>query len=300
MNAFKTPQIAHPKRCGAVLVIAGLALLQACSPREPAASTAAPVAAPAAGGKSPITIVRESSPEFPDRAIAGYRELQQRCFDGRAVVAKAQGWAYDPKADAISDAGILALDTQTTEEYFDGQKYAIIVTGTRFDSQRLGVTQELSCKLVSTPFKSVDIRDGDCDRTSVEYDLPEPSGRRIETRGLCDKPSAAVVDQSGETATVANHACKWNKANPANPVHMATCTLSPNPIHEGTGMELVAIRKAPENLRAAQPLPGAEVLSMQSLVMVEQATTISIGSSIPAAKFQPPADSKGFAVTEVK
>lgn len=280
-------------RHGSLLLAAGVLLLaQGCSPKEADAA--------ASGVKSSVTIVRESKPEFPDKAVAAYRELQQRCMEGRAEVAKAQGWAYDPKADAMSDAAILALDTQKTEEYFDGKKYAVVTSGTRYDGTKFGVTQELSCKLASTPFKSAEIRDGDCHRISVEYDLPDPSGRRIDMKGACDKPSAATVDQSGATVAIAgNQQCRWNKDEPGNPLHIATCTLLPNPVHAGTGMELIAIRKSTDGLRnAGQALPGTEALSLQSLVMVEQATTIDVGGSIAAAKFEAPADSAAFPLTQ--
>ena len=252
------------------------------------------------GLQSTVSIVRESKPEFPEKMIAMYRELQLQCIEGRTEVAQAQGWAYDPKADAMTDAAILALDTKKTEEYFDGQKYAVIVTGTRHDNTSLGVTAELSCKLTSTPFKSVDIRDGDCDRISVEYDLPERTGRRIEFKGICDKPTVANIDQSGQTIAVAgNQQCKWNKQED-NPLHIATCSLLPNPIHEGTGLELIAIRKSPDNLRNAdQTLPGTEALTIQSLVTIEEATAIDVGGSIQAEKFEAPADSANFPLTQI-
>ncbi|RYX92838.1 MAG: hypothetical protein EOO28_20930 [Comamonadaceae bacterium] len=287
---------------GFALLLGGLMLLQGCSPKEPDA-TAATASAPAASGDtSSVSIVRETKPEFPEKTIAAYREIQQRCFEGREVVAKAQGWAFDPKADAMTDAAILALDTQKTEEYFSGNRYAVIVTGTQFDTQKMGVTQELSCKLTSTPFKSVEIRDGECHSMAVEYDLPETTGRRIETKGLCDKPSTPVVDQGGATVAVAGgQQCKWNVPNANNPLHMDICTLLPNPVHAGTGREMVAIQKKPDTLRnAAQVLPGTTALSLQSLVTVDAATSITVGGSIPAAKFEAPADSAGFALTEVK
>lgn len=277
---------------GGLLLVAGVLLLaQGCSPKEADAA--------ASGVKSSVTIVRESKPEFPDKAIAAYRELQKSCMEGRTEVAKAQGWAYDPAADAMSDAAILALDTQKTEEYFDGNKHAVVVNGTRYDGTKFGVTQELSCKLASTPFKSAEIRDGDCHRISVEYDLPDPSGRRIDMKGACDKPSAATVDQSGATVAVAGQQCRWNKDEPGNPMHIATCTLLPNPVHAGTGLELVAIRKSTDGLRSAsQALPGTQALTLQSLVMVEQATTIDVGGSIAAAKFEAPADSAAFPLSQ--
>lgn len=273
-------------------IAAVLLVLQGCSPE---AADAAP-----SGLKSTAVIVRESKPEFPDKAIAKYRELQQRCIEGRIEVAKAQGWAYDPASDAITDTDILALDTEKSEEYFDGQKYAVIVTGTQIDGTSFGPTQEANCKLTSMPFKSVDIRDGDCRRLSVEYDLPQPSGRRTEIKDACDKASVENIDQSGATVTVAgNQQCRWNKDD-GNPLHVPTCTLFPNAVHAGTGLPLIAIRKNLDSLRSAdQPLPGTEALTYQSLVMVEQATSIEIGVSIPPDKFEAPADSANFPLTQL-
>lgn len=273
-----------------LLLLAGL-LLQGCSPQADDA---------ASGLQSTITIVRESKPEFPEKTIAMYRELQLRCIEGRTEVAQAQGWAYDPEADAMSDAAILALDTKKTEEYFEDQKYAVIVTGTRYDSAPFGVTAELTCKLTSTPFKSVDIRDGDCHRISVEYDLPERSGRRTEFKGICDKPAVANIDQSGQTVVVAgNQQCQWNK-HEDNPLHIATCSLLPNPVHAGTGLELIAIRKIPDNLRnAGQALPGSAALTVQGIVTIEEATAIDVGGSIQAEKFEAPADSANFPLTQI-
>ena len=285
------PSPAH--RSGVFVLSAVLLLsLLGCSPQ-------APDAAPS-GSKSTVIIVRESKPEFPDKAIARYRELQQRCIEGRIEVAKAQGWAYDPATDAIADADILALDTEKSEEYFDGQKYAVIVTGTQVDGTSFGPTQESNCKLKSMPFKSVDIRDGDCRRMSVEYDLPQSSGRRTEIKGACDKASQDTIDQSGEVVTVAGkQQCRWNKGD-GNPLHVPTCTLLPNRLHAGTGLPLIAIRKNLGSLRSAdQPLAGTEALTYQSLVMVEQATSIEVGGSIPAAKFEAPADSTNFPLTQL-
>lgn len=292
LNSVFPPCFFNP-RCERVLLVTCVLLMaQGCSPTDAGAA--------ATSVKSAVTIVRDSKPEFPDKAIAAYRELQQRCFKSRAEVAKAQGFSYDRQADQMTDAAILALDRQKTEEYFDGKKYAFIVTGTRYDGTRFGVTPELSCKLVSTPFKSADIRDGDCHRISVEYDLPETTGRRSELKGICDKRSAAIVDQTGPTVAVAgNQQCRWNRDD-ASPLHVATCTLLPMPVHAGTGLELIAIRKSTETLRnAGQALPGTEALSMQSLVTIEQATTIDIGSPIPAAKFEVPADSAAFPLSQV-
>lgn len=280
------------RRSGLLLLTGVLLLAQGCTSKE----------ADASGVKSTVTIVRETKPEFPEKAIARYRELQQRCIEGRSAVAEAQGWAYDPKTDAITDADILALDTQKTEEYFDGAKYAVIVTGTQFDGTHMDATQqEGSCKLASIPFKSVKIDDGDCHSMHVEYDLPESTGRRTEFKGLCDRPSVPIIDQSGETVAVAgtSQQCKWNKPAPSQ-VHVALCTLLPNPVHAGTGRELVAIHKFPEAMRALdQPAPGTVALTFQSLVTVEQATHIDIGGAIPAAKFEFPADSAAFPLTQV-
>ena len=63
---------------------------------------------------------------------------------------------------------------------------------------------------------------------------------------------------------------------------------------------LFAIRKNLGSLRSAdQSLAGTEALTYQSLVMVEQAASIEIGGSIPAAKFEPPADSASFPLTRL-
>ena len=174
------------------------------------------------------------------------------------------------------------------------------MTGTQIDGTSFGPTQEANCKLTSMPFKSVDIRDGDCRRVSVEYDLPQPSGRRTEIKGACDKASVETIDQSGATETVAgNQQCRWNKDD-GNPLHVPTCTLLPNALHAGTGLPLIAIRKNLGSLRSAdQPLAGTEALTYQSLVMVEQATPIEIDGSIPAAKFEAPAASASFPLTRL-
>ena len=274
-----------------VTLTSGVLLLQACSPKEADAASSA-------GQKSSVLIVRQTQPEFPDKAVAAYRELQQRCMDSRTLVAQAGGPPYDPAADAMTDAAVLALDTQKTEEFFDGSKYAVIVSGTQFDSTRFGVDAATSCKLVSSAFKSAEIRDtaGDCRSLSVEYDLAASTGTRTELKGACDKPTPPVVDQGGATATVAGQPCQWNTAD-ASPMHIASCTLSP-PVHAGTGQELVAVRKSPNLLRdAAQPLPGAKALTFQSAVTIDQASRIEIGGNIPASAFEAPADSANFPLT---
>jgi len=283
-----------PRQAGLLMFGGLLLLVQGCSPKE--------VDTAAIGFKSSITIVRETKPEFPAQALASYRELQQRCMEGRAGLAKAQGWTYEPATDAITDAGILALNTQKTEEYFDGAKYAIITTGTQFDSENFGVTQELNCKLLSMPFKSVEIRNGDCHSMNVEYDLSKSTGRRSELKGLCDKHKAPAIDQDGPTVTVAGtgQQCKWNKPDNGNPLHVATCTLLPEPVHAGTGRELLAIRKMTDYLRTSnQPMPGTTSMTIQAGLTIDQATHIDVGGAIPAAKFEFPADSATFGLEKI-
>lgn len=282
------------RRAEAMLVLCVLLGASGCSPKDADAA--------AAGVKSPVTIVRESKPEFPAQALAAYRELLGRCVESRSELARQQGWAYDPKADAMTDAAILALNTEKTEEYFSGKQYAVITTGTRWNTDTFGAVPDRSCKLTSVPYKAVKIRDGDCHSIDVEYDVPNGTGSTTELKGLCDKPSPPAIDRSGDTAAVGTGGlqCKWNKAD-SSPLHIPTCTLLPNPVHAGTGRELVAIRKSVNGLRASgETLGGTDALSFQSLVMVEQASLIDVGGAIAAAKFAPPADSAGFPVTQLK
>lgn len=278
-------------KCAVLTTMAFSALLmQGCSPKD----------VNTGGVRSTVTIVRETAPEFPDKALAMYRELQQRCIMGRTVVANAQGWSYNPQADVMTDTQLLALDTLKTEEYFDGGNYAIIVSGNQIDHSNFGTLQENTCKLQSMPLKSVEIRKADCSALNVEYDLRRATGRIVKLENVCGSQSAPVIDQSGETVTVSgtNHQCKWNGNGNNSPLHVPVCSLLPNPIHAGTQRELIAIQKAPAMLgNAAVPLPGTTALTFQSVAKIERATLINVGDAIPAAKFEAPADSTGFTLS---
>lgn len=278
------------------LALLACALLQGCSPDK--AQGAVP-----SGGAGAVSIVREKQPEFPAKYAAAIREVQARCFAGKAAVAAAQGWAYDPASERLTDAEILALDTERTEEYFDGKKYAKLVSGKTYDASSVGVSREESCKPTSLPFKTVEIHDGACNVLQVEYDLAQHTGRRIQTANACDTPDDAP-EQSGEAVAVAgtNVQCKWTPAGPVvtplgNIPRVAECTLLPSPIHAGTGRPLVAIRKLPDFLRTSTtPLPGMQAMDMQSLATVEQAVAVTLGSPIAPDKFVLPADAAGFAL----
>ena len=283
--------------------------LPACSPKP--AETPTPVVTASAGaGESRsgandgIVLVREKRHDFPDKFAATIRELQARCFEAKAVIAKAQGWAFDPATERLTDPEIAALDTERTEEYFSGKRYAKFTSGTQYVPTEMQPTREGTCKLSPHPLKSAEVRnDGTCEVLLIEYDLANKTGTRQRLKGVCDSPPKASV-QAGDPVPVPGTSaqCRWN--SPAGGAALARlaaseCTLAPSPVHAGTGRPLVAIRKMPEFLRQSkQALPGTEVADVQSLVSTEQAVVVSIGVRVPDERFDWPIDSLSFPLGE--
>ncbi len=284
--------------------------LTACSPKAaegpaPAAAAFAGAAESRSGAGDGIVLVREKRHDFPDKFAATIRESQARCFEAKAVVAKAQGWAFDPAAERLTDLEIAALDTERTEEYFSGKRYAKIITGMHYFPASMQPTREGTCKPVPQPFKSAEVRnDSACELMVIEYDPANKTGTRQRLKGDCRSAPEAPV-QAGDLVVVpgTTSQCQWT-APPGGNAALARlavpeCTLVPSPIHAGTGRPLVAIRKMPEFLRqSTKALPGTEVTDMQSLVSTEQAVEVGVGVRVPAEKFDWPADSLGFPLSE--
>jgi hypothetical protein len=284
--------------------------LTACSPK--AAEGPAPTAAASAGAEENrsgagdgIVLVREKRHDFPDKFAATIREIQSRCFEAKAVIAKAQGWAFDPAAERLTDLEIAALDTERTEEYFSGKRYAKIITGMHYSPAEMEPTREGTCKPVPQPFKSAEVRDdGSCAAMLVEYDLANKTGKRDRLKGDC-RSAPEVPVQAGDPVAVPGTTaqCRWT-APPGGNAALARlavpeCTLVPSPVHAGTGRPLVAIRKMPEFLRqSTKALPGTQVIDPQSLVSTEQAVEVGVGVRVPAEKFDWPTDSVGFPLGE--
>ena len=269
-------------------------LAQGCSPQTEGAVSGTS----ASTGGNPVMIVREKRYDFPEKFAASMREIQERCLAGKSAVAAAQGWAFDAAKERLTDAEIAMLDTERTEEYFDGKKYAKVVSGGLYDPSRISAEKGGTCKLQPQPFKSVEIQDGACNFVSIEYDFAKRTGLKTEIKDACSPPEAAPL-QSGEAVPVPGTSaqCKWTPGSGA--LHVPECTLVPSPLHAGTGRPMVAIRKMPESLRqSATPMPGMDALSTQSLTSTEQAVSISVGVAIAAEKFQLPADSAAFPSTE--
>lgn len=269
--------------------------LQACSPKAEGAAIGT------GGPSDAVVIVREKQHDHPAKFAAAMRELQDKCLSAKAVVAAAQGWSFDAAAERLTDAEIAALDTERTEEYFEGKKYAKVVTGGAPDWSATGAARDESCKPRVKPFKSVEIHDGACNVLRVEYDLDQGTGRRESLKDACDGP-ASPAEQAGEPMQVAGSGvqCKWTPAGPlvtayGNVPRVPECSLLPSSIHAGTGRLMVAIRKLPDFLsQSTTPLPGTEAMDMQSLSSTEQAVSVTVGVAIAADRFKAPADSAAF------
>lgn len=290
---------------------AGCALwLTACSPK--AAEGQAPAAAALSGAAESrsraddgIVLVREKRHDFPDKFAATIRESQARCFEAKAVIAKAQGWAFDPAVERLTDREIAALDTERTEEFFSGKQYAKIITGMHHFPTEIEPTREGSCKPVPHPFKSAEVRnDGTCELMRIEYDPANKTGTRERLKGGCSSTPEAFTQAGDPVAVPGTTAqCRWT-APPGGNAALASmavpeCTLVPSPVHAGTGRPLVAIRKMPEFLRqSTKVLPGMEVTDLQSMVSTEQAVEVSVGVRVSDDKFDWPTDSLGFPLSE--
>jgi hypothetical protein len=291
--SVQTALIRRPLETVCALLLACV-MLQACSPKgeeSGAASTGG------GGDTDAVVIVREKQHDYPLKFAATMREIQDRCLAGKSVIAAAQGWAFDSAAEHLTDEEIAALDSERTEEYFYGKKYAKVITGAQFDFSKISATREGSCKPTPKHFKSVEIQDEACNVVSIEYDLADGTGRREEIKGVCNTPESPAL-QEGEPVAIAGSTvqCKWS---PPGPLITPECTLIPSSVHAGTGRLLVAIRKMPDHLRlSTTPMPGTVAFDMQSLATTEQALLVTVGAAIPAEKFSAPADSLAFPLTQ--
>jgi hypothetical protein len=278
---------------GGVTATAVVLCMAACAPE----AESSPIGAQAGGDG--IIIVREKRHEHPDQFLAAVKEIQSRCFEAKAVVAQAQGWTYDPASERLSDTEIFQLDTERTAEYFEGKRYAKVVSGARMDVSRMEPIRGGSCKPVAVRFKSVEVDDGNCNVFRVQYDVAAKTGQREILKNVCAAPGAPPT-QGGEPVPVpgTSSQCKWTPKVKLGAVVLPTpneCTLLPSPVHKGTGRPLVAIRMMPDHLRAAAtPLPGMQATSMLGLVTIEQAVQISVGTRMPDGTFDMPADAASF------
>lgn len=160
--------------------------LFACSPKADTALANMQTTSSAGDG---IVIVREKRHDYPEKFVAAVKELQSRCFEAKAVVAQAQGWAYDPSSETMTDAEIAQLDTERIAEYFEGKRYAKLVSGVRMDASKLEPTRDGSCKPLPVLFKSVEVHDGKCNVSRAFYDQASSTGRRELLKDACTSPA---------------------------------------------------------------------------------------------------------------
>lgn len=286
--------------CRVPLIAVLIFSIHGCTPQD---STAAPSAVPpsSVGSQSSadrVSIVREERYEFPSEYLEGMRHALNLCIESRLILYKDLGKPYDAKSEVMSDEEILNLTTQRTEEYFDGNKHAVIKTGRIIDNDDYGSAPGKSCRMKSVPFKTVDIQQGKNRMLIVEYDFKQNTGNRQILKLPSTNTSPDQPDQHGATRKIAGHECRWN-AEVASHLVTPTCTLTPNPIHAGTGVEMVAILKSSgTQTNAAMLLPGTK-LSLRSMAKVDEATSIKVGETIPAEKFEFPEDSMAFPLTTV-
>lgn len=275
-----------------------VSFLNACSPN------ASNAAENSGGQKQSVSIVRQTKHDFPEKFIAGMRELQELCISGRKEVAQAQGWAYDPAADRSTDSEILKLNTKRIEEHFDGAKYAVTETNSQLDTEKMdAVSRQLSCKLVPVIVKGMRIEYDSCHFLDINY----ASKERIEQKltGKC-KTVRPQVDarQLGSAQIVegTKFQCKWNVA-PSNSdpaLEMRHCSLMPEPIHAGTGRLLVAEQRAPDTVsQSSAVMLGTNHQSLQIYSTTEKAVEVIVGEKISADKFAAPADSLSFPLTSL-
>lgn len=116
------------------MVLAALLVLSACSPNDSAAQTAG------GGTKSQttITIVRERPEEDLPLIWKMMRNTLARCQETKAELARVLGKPYDPQAEALSDDELMKLETEVTEEYFDGDRYAKVVNSSLLKTELWG------------------------------------------------------------------------------------------------------------------------------------------------------------------
>jgi hypothetical protein len=246
------------------------------------------------GALDRVHIERVGELDFKDKYIAMYRLIEEQCIRSKLEVANAQGWTFSPASERSSDSQILDTFSFREREWFSGSKYARIDESSRAafmvelnPNAPPPYSREGTCKLVpykSKYFVSMDYKT--CVDLTVEYDSTLSVVRRTRTAipGCQQLLTPAPRPEEGEIVGVGTlqEKCRWIQpllgalASNTRTGSSTLCVFTPAEYHKGTNKPLVAIIRAPDNLRL-QPFLGIEG--------VPEINSQAVSKSLTAVKF---------------
>lgn len=275
------------------MVLAALLVLPACSPNDSAAQTAG------GGTKSQtITIVRERRPEDPAAYLKMMRNTLARCQETKAELARVLGKPYDPQAEALSDDELMKLETEVTEEYFDGDRYAKVVNSSLLKTELWGPNEGESCRPVAKRIRNIRLQPTRCKQIDVAYDLDEGTGIREQAEDICAPRSSGSAEPMGELVDIpgTGHRCRWNVAEGGAPAR--ACLLDPLHFYPSTGADLVVMSTSARQALPAQfPIDDMAMIA-NGVATVERPLRVEIGKPIAPGVFEVPADAKAFPLSD--
>jgi hypothetical protein len=287
-----------------IILLALFGLLGACSPKVDASGDKDEYSAT----DQSVLIIRDSEPEFVNRHLSVMHSIQNGCIKTRALWMKSQGRVYDTKSERWSDDEILELHTKHTEEYFDGPNYATLEIFRVIDNDTYN--PEVGCKPRINIIKRYEIQEGECKSLIVEYNKKKIFENIIQEKNCKygNKRKDKVYQQGApETIEGTPYKCKWSPKEVVTPggniPYPKECTLTPKPIHAGTGRRLIA------NYYESFPFPLMRLemptemiaegeISDHQFTSVYKVKKLEIGTSIKD-KFKIPDDAKGFTRVDV-
>jgi hypothetical protein len=285
-----------------IILLTLLGTLGACSPKADAGSEKDEYPAT----DQSVMIIRDSEPEFKDRHLKFMHRFQEFCIESRVELMKLLGRVYDPKSERWSDDDILELHAIHTEEYFDGPNYMMVKIIRQMDNKTFGA--DISCKPRINTYKSVEIRKGVCDVSTIDYEKKKIF-QMITPHEICkyDRGERPFIDQAGEEISIegSSHKCKWSSKQVKTAAGLIpiprVCSLFPYPKHSGTGRELVAMHYDSFDFPLiTQPdfLELGEAYTDHLTSHIHKVTNLKMGVPL-AGKISIPPDAKGFTRVDV-
>lgn len=285
-----------------MLLVLAVWSLTGCS-REAESPSAAAVAARASRLPT-VLIERERRFDDPQAYVHLTRKAIEAC---QAVLATA---GRDTSTDEISDAEILALETEVILEVFDGDRYAKIRTTASIDKERLGFDPGQSCIPQSKSRRYISIH-LPCSHIGVSYEpeLPE-GGTRSQWDNGCikhpfpDRESSIAGIMKGERMAIegTDLHCRWTQPQDSDLV--GPCLLEPwfeyrQP--SGNDKDLVVRTRSKKIFESFDAYQAAPFLGLDAIAhavsFAEHPLRVEVGKPLPPGIFEVPADARGFPLT---
>lgn len=241
---------------------------------------------------APSVLIERVSRWDDERAyIALIRETMRSCQQAKLLAAQAHGSSYDPRAEELSDAEIVELESSRILQVFQGARYAEIRTSNTLERTHWGPGVHESCQPKAIRSKSVQLEPDACTQISISYDLEKGTGTRSELQGVCP-PAASTTDPSrlseermGIPGTNAH--CRWTADAGA---FGRSCLLEPWLTYPGSGRDLTV---ATQFALAAHGVPVLQAVQ-QAVQSSEHPVRVEIDQPLPAGIFEIPADALQF------